>query len=104
MENAKPQRTDSQNRAIHLWLEQVAKELRENGIDMKAALQYSVDIVPTKENLKEVVWRPIQKSLYGKKSTTELQTNEVTDIIDVIIRHFAEHHHVQLPPFPSIEN
>jgi hypothetical protein len=100
----KPQRTDSQNRAIHLWLEQTAKVLRENGIDMKTALKYSVDIMPTKENLKEVVWRPIQESMYGKKSTTELKTDQVSDIYDIIVKHFAEHHHVTLPPFPSLEN
>lgn len=99
----KPQRTEAQNNAIHLWLEQVAKVLRENGVDMKTVLKYSVDIVPTKENLKEVVWRPIQASLYGKRSTASLKTDEVSDVYEIIHKHFAQHHQVELPPFPSIE-
>jgi len=58
----------------------------------------------TEENIKEMIWKPIQHSLFGKKSTTELlRSEEIDKIYDVINKHLAENFLIEIPPFPSLE-
>jgi len=76
--------------------------LREQGLDMKAVLT-EVDIMPTKESVKELIFKPILLAMYGKDSTMDMaKQKEIDDIYDVICKHFAERG-VQVPPFPSVE-
>ena len=45
-----------------------------------------VEIRPTTENLKEIVWREIQKAMFNKESTTFLTKGEVTQVYDVMTK------------------
>lgn len=98
------QRTDQQNKAIHKYLEMVAHELCNQGQTMQDVIKHinKVEITPTKDNLKEIVWREIQKVLFGKKSTTELTTVEVNQVYEVMSMWLAKNFEISLP-FPSIE-
>jgi len=98
-------RTEQQNRALYLWLELVAQTLRENGQDMQTVLKHAkVSIMPTKESVKVMIFRPIMEAMFSKKSTTELsKQQEIDKVVDVITRHFGERG-ISIPPFPSIEN
>ena len=40
--------------------------------------------------VKDFLWRPIQQQLYNKSSTTELNTQEINEIIDILSKAFAE--------------
>ncbi len=52
--------------------------------------------------LKEMMWKPIQKAMFGKGSTTQLKKQEEIDkIIDVFVKFFAEKFQQDLPPFPE---
>lgn len=96
-------RTTRQNNALHLYLEQLAIALREGGFDLKEVLKKDAEIPCTMENLKENVWRKVQIAMFNKKSTTELETDEVSKIYEVVDKTISERTGVTLP-FPSIES
>ena len=97
-------RTSTQNKSIHLYLEMVARELQNQGQTMKdvVRLMPEVEIIPTKESLKQIVWKPIQEATLGLTSTTELSTADVNTVYDIISMFLAKNFEISLP-FPSQE-
>lgn len=97
--------TRSQQNALHLFYEQLAKEMNENGITLKQALaKFNLEVPATKHAVKEYLWRPLQEAITGKYSTTELlKQREIDQIYDSLNKFFAENLHLQIPPFPSME-
>ena len=96
-------RTLAQNKAMHLWFTMLADEFSDAGLDMKKVLKPEIDIKWTPEAVKEYIWKPVQEAMLIKKSTTELNTDEITKVYEVINRHTAEKHGISVP-FPSIES
>ncbi len=98
-------RTLQQNKAIHLYCEMIADVLNDFGIthSFKGIRGKELEVRFTMELVKEVIWRPIQMSLFDKKSTTELTTQEVTEIAQPLEKFIAENFAIDLP-FPSKEN
>lgn len=98
-------RTISQNRALHLWYEQLAKTLNEEGKSMQMVLnKFVVDAPVTKNSVKELIWRPLQEALLGKISTTELlKKEEIDQVYEALVKFFGQELEVQVPPFPSQE-
>ena len=84
------QRTGRQNRCLHLFCEQLAVALNDAGWDMKKTLKPGVDIPWTKTSVKEFLWRPIQEAMTGKRSTTEMNTVDPSEIYEVLSRHMGE--------------
>jgi len=83
-------RTDKQNRALHLYLTLLATELNLKGFDMKAIIRPEVNIDWSPISAKEYLWRPIQKTMFQKKSTTKLTSNEINEIYDNLNRAIIE--------------
>lgn len=98
-EHIDKQRTGQQNRALHLYLTMVAHELQNQGQTLQDVVKKinKVEIMPTKDNLKEVVWREIQKVMTGKESTTFLDKHEVTEIYDVMNKWLGQHFEIHIP-------
>ncbi len=98
-------RTLQQNKAIHLYCEMIAEVLNDFGVTHKfrGIRGKELEVRFTKTLVKEVIWRPIQMSLFDKKSTTELTTKEVTEIAEPLEKFIAENYAIDLP-FPSEEN
>lgn len=94
-------RTIQQNRALHLYFQMIADALNDAGLDMKKVLKPEVDIPWNKTNVKEFLWRPIQKLQLGKKSTKQLTTDEIDKVFDTLNRHIAKFG-ISVA-FPSIE-
>lgn len=70
---------------------------------MKKVLKPTIDISWNMYNVKEYLWRPIQKVLTGKESTKDLdKTKEIEDIHAHLDRHFSEKHGIHVP-FPKKE-
>lgn len=97
-------RTITQNKAIHLFFNFIATKLNENGIEyvwtglkgVPMSTRYNDVIV------KNFLWKPIQSQLFEKESTTELLTNEVSEVAEVIIKALAEIGiSIQFPSFQS---
>jgi len=104
MDKAEKQRTEQQNKALHLFFRLLAEKLNEHGKDLATILVKSpIDIPATEKNVKEVIWRPIQEAMLGKKSTTILTTKEIDRIVDVICKFLGEMK-IECPTFPSVED
>ena len=96
------QRTNKQNAALHKYLEMLSTALNDAGLDMKKVLKPSVDIPWNTVNAKEYLWKPIQKALLNKNSTTKADRNEYTQVYETLNRHTAEKFGVSIP-FPTRE-
>jgi len=96
-------RTIKQNASLHVYCELLAEALNDAGLDMKKTLKPEVDIPWRKESVKEHLWKPIQKALTGKESTTEISTVEPSEIYDVLNRHISEKFGVHVD-WPSIDS
>jgi hypothetical protein len=94
-------RTTQQNKSLHLFYALLATQLNEMGLDQRKVLKPSVSIDWTPIAIKEQIWKPIQKALYNKKSTTELDKQmEIDKIHETIMRHLGESFGVEYIPFP----
>jgi hypothetical protein len=94
-------RTIKQNRALHVYFTQLAQELNESGQDMKQVIR--VPISWSAYSVKEHLWKPLQKAMLGKDSTTELTTDEIDKVYDNMNRIIGERTGVYVP-WPSIES
>ena len=101
-------RTILQNRSLHKWLRDNAELMKKDGITVKQLVEIMMtmplEMYPTQKILKEIVWRPIQKIMLGKESTTELTKAEIDPIIDIIVKNIGQFLGYTFTPFPSIEN
>jgi len=100
-------RTQQQNKAIHKYLAMLSEALNDAGFSVMKVMRHDAEIPWSPENAKELLWRPIQEALLDKDSTTELDSDQVSKIYDVINRHLAEKTGVHVPfpdRFGPIEN
>lgn len=86
----KDQRTIQQNKALHLYCQMLSDALNDAGLDMKNTLKPEIDIPWSADNVKDHLWKPVQLAVTGKKSTTELDTCNPSDVYEVLNRHIAE--------------
>ena len=99
----KSTRTLKQNRAMYLYFTMIADQLNEIGLEFTFQ-GLKGEPINTRYNstlIKETLWKPIQMALFEKESTTEINTSEMNEIIDVITKFFAERGVTLL--FPSID-
>ena len=106
MTSSTKSRSSKQNRAMHLFFEFLAASLNDAGLDMRTVLKPEINIPWSAETVKENLWRPVQVALLQKKSTTELETGEVSKVEDVLMRHLIKEfgQFFEPPQFPSIES
>lgn len=92
-------RSQEQNSALHLFCQWVADELNAAGLDRQKVLSETVGLSWTMEAVKENMWRPIQKAMLKKTSTTELYKPEVSDVYEHLNRFLSEKFgiHIRFP-------
>ena len=83
------QRTLTQNRALHMFCQNLADTLNDAGLDQKKVLKQEVDIPWTMEAVKEGLWKPIQEAVTGLKSTTKPETSQYSSIYELLNRHLT---------------
>lgn len=83
------QRTLTQNRALHMFCQNLADTLNEAGLDQKKVLKPEVDIPWTMEAVKEGLWKPLQEAVTGLKSTTKPETRQYSAIYELLNRHLT---------------
>lgn len=104
IEIKKSKRTDTQNNSLHLYFEWLAQELNDAGYELKQTLRKDFDIPWTAELVKELLWRPLQKVILKKHSTTKLNKIEDIDkVYRVLDREIGQRTGVSVP-FPSKES
>ena len=107
VENVKETRSTQQNKALHLWYGQLSEALNEKHCDMRMIIREDVYIEWSPYTIKEYLWRPLQKMLYGKTSTRQLfKSKEIDKIYDYIVKIISEKTkgEVTVPEFPCIED
>lgn len=98
----KQQRTGQQNKALHVDFKLIADALNDAGLDQRKVLKPSISIPWSSTAVKEQLWKPIQKALYGKESTTELdKQKEIEHVHDVLLRHLGEKFDLEYIEFPN---
>jgi hypothetical protein len=75
-----PQRTDLQNKAIHVYFQQVADELNAAGIPYKLLIE-GAEITNTAETIKSL-FRLIGGAKFRKYSTSELTTKQLMEVYE----------------------
>ena len=84
----KRQRTLLQNNSLHKFCEELSEELNEKGITQAVFLQ-NTRIDNSMFSVKDF-FRALGLAKYGKKSTAELTTGEMTNIYDEVNRHCSK--------------
>lgn len=99
-------RTLAQNKALHLYLNMLFIELNNAGYSFTKVIRderlYKMDIDWNMELAKENLWKPIQKAVFNKKSTTQLNKDEVTRVYDTLNRYTSDRMGISVP-FPTYE-
>ena len=98
-------RTLAQNRSLHKLMKELSDECLDKGITLNDIVKDGYEVEATPENLK-MLWKKLQNSLFGTKSTTELKK---TGQIEVVYRNFNKiliertSGELSLPPWPSLD-
>jgi hypothetical protein len=93
-------RTEKQNNAMHLWFRQIAEKLNAGGYHATHPFNSEVEVPFTEVLVKEMLYKPIIKAMYSKKSTVGLSGRELSEAAEVLVRWLAEHKGM-LVPFPQ---
>jgi len=85
-------RSLQQNRALHLFFIMVSDNLNDLGITFvyRGLKGQEIETPYTEILVKETLWKPIQKTLFDIESTTELDTEKINKILDILVNFFAE--------------
>jgi len=94
------QRSETQNAALQVYCENVATALNDAGLDMQLVLAEQLPASWTKTTVRECMWRPLQKALTGKTSTTEPMRTQYNFIFEHLYRHLASRFGLSVP-WPS---
>jgi len=96
-------RTTKQNSSLHKFFSIISDQLNDMGAEFNytgiKGVEMSMPYTPTL--IKETLWKPIQIALFDFESTTQLDTKQINQIVDVINKFFSERG-VSID-FPSIE-
>jgi len=96
----KKKRTITQNKAMHKYFTLLANAFNDAGYTVEMILRKPLNISWTDNLVKDILWRQVQQAQLEKKSTTELDTNEVSKIYEEINRYTSEEKGIHIP-FPS---
>lgn len=104
LKEVKLTRSGKQNRALHVFFTIISNELNELGMEFQyTGLKGStLSTRYTPHLVKEFFWRPVQIALFNIQSTTKIDTQQINEINEVVIKFFAERG-VELF-FPSLES
>lgn len=94
-------RTINQNKAIHLWCSMIAITLNKENMFLQDVIKINTKWDMLK--VKEMLFKPVVKSLYTKDSTTKLNKDEFELVIDTLVRYMGQKG-ITLPEFPNKDN
>ena len=93
-------RTDQQRKGIELFCKLLADELNTKGKDMKQVIK--MDIWWTQKSVKDHIFKPVMKAMYGYDSTTKLgKIEEVDKVHEMIMKELGEKHGIEYISFPA---
>ncbi len=97
-------RTGNQNNALHLWFSMIAKELNDAGYPVNLVLKQTVDVEWNTNLVKDLLWRPAQRTILGKESTKDLdKVSDIDEVWETLNRFIGERFGIHVP-FPDDPN
>lgn len=96
-------RTIQQNKSMHKFFTMVAEKCNEIGVDQKAVFEARNAEIPVTEHTIKAIWQSVQDQMFGKSSTTELETSEVSRVHEIVMKALGEKLGVPYVEFPSDE-
>lgn len=90
-------RTLLQNAALHVYCFMLGKKMDDGGIDMISFFKVGAKIPWTTLLVKETIWKPVQKAIINKSSTTDAQSSEYGKVYEVLNRHLASEYGLHVP-------
>lgn len=96
----KPQ-TRLQQKSYHKGFQDIANVLIENDISLNVLIKH-IEVRPTSKNIKDV-FRAIAHAKYDIKSTSNLNSDEVDEVWEELVKAVSETTGIFIP-FPSKEN
>ena len=92
------QKIRSKVEAVVSWYEGEKKrdKLVQDIMDIIWHCVAKMDLPWSKESVKEKLWKPIQRVVLGKDSTTELDTANPSEVYAILSRHLSEHHGINI--------
>jgi len=95
-------RTLQQNKALHKFCTELANEANNHGISMKAVVQ-NLEVDWSMESIKSII-HAISKAKYGKTSTADLSTRELSDVCEEVQKIFLGFGvYVTFPSYEQLE-
>lgn len=83
-------RTSSQNRALHAYCRLLAERLNDAGYPFIATINgKEIEVDWDKDLVKKFIWKPVQKIMTEKKSTTEPSTKQYAEVYETVNRFTA---------------
>lgn len=91
-DNLPHKRSSQQNKSLHVLFQNISFELNRIGMEFtyNGIKGITLQTTYTPEIVKEFIWRPLQKAMLDKESTTKLTTADINSIFEVLGRYFAE--------------
>ncbi len=92
IDNLPAKRSSQQNKALHLLFQNIAFELNRIGMEFtyNGIKGITLQTTYTPEIVKEFIWRPLQKAMLDKESTTKLTTQDIDAIFLILGKWFSE--------------
>ncbi|PHR99240.1 MAG: hypothetical protein COA78_25185 [Blastopirellula sp.] len=101
IEPTEQQRTNQQNRALHLWCRQLSDCLNEAGLDQRKMLKAGIDVPWNEQSVKTTLFKPLLVAMTEKDSTADANTKEFDKVCAVLTRHLATKLGVTAPAWPD---
>jgi len=97
--------TKQQRKAVHKYLRLLAIEFIEHDIGMKALLSNKpeVEIMPTMQQLKESIWKPLCEALFKVESSEDLEPGQVNKVYEALDHWTSETYGISIR-FPDFKN
>lgn len=90
-------RTVTQNAALHASMRELASVLNVAGLTMQTVLKEGTEIEWTEAAVKRYMFHPVSLAMYGKESSAELNTVEMSGAWETMMRHLGEKFGVFVP-------
>lgn len=95
--------SDAQRRGSWLYMTMRAEALNDAGLDVRKVMKPTFNIPWTKEMVHDLLWIPIQQTMFKSKTMRALKKLQVTKVHDVIERELSEKFGLDQIPFPNDE-
>jgi len=106
MKGERSKRTALQNRSMQKYWRMICERLNDSGWTKKKYYEVKeVDIGWTPESVGDDIWRGIQEAMYGHRSTSKLETHQVSKVYEIMDKHLSTTCGSDVSvPFPNIQD